>query len=186
MLTYHMGWTGEGAGAQATGKRIRPLITLLSVASIKNEYNNQANWLHAKSLAAAIELVHNFSLVHDDIQDNSELRRGRKTAWVKWGAPMAINAGDALFVIANQAALDLRKHYPAEIVVRAASILNDCKAFQQDHADEGVAGKVPAEDREGDERAEAGERQRGLFVHEAPHGLREIDGVVTVERVFEG
>lgn len=126
MLTYHMGWTGEGAGAQATGKRIRPLITLLSVASIKNEYNNEINWLHAKSLAAAIELVHNFSLVHDDIQDNSELRRGRKTAWVKWGAPMAINAGDALFVIANQAALDLREHYPAEMVVRAASILNDC------------------------------------------------------------
>ena len=126
MLTYHMGWTGEGAGAQATGKRIRPLITLLSVASIKNEYNNDVNWLHAKSLAAAIELVHNFSLVHDDIQDNSELRRGRKTAWVKWGAPMAINAGDALFVIANQAALDLREHYPAEMVVRAASILNDC------------------------------------------------------------
>lgn len=126
MLTYHMGWTGEGAGAQATGKRIRPLITLLSVASIKNEYNNEIGWLRAKSLAAAIELVHNFSLVHDDIQDNSELRRGRKTAWVKWGAPMAINAGDALFVIANQAALDLREHYPAEMVVRAASILNDC------------------------------------------------------------
>ncbi len=129
MLTYHMGWTGEGAGAQATGKRIRPLITLLSVASIQESQDKNRNsnfWLHAVSLAAAIELVHNFSLVHDDIQDNSELRRGRKTAWVKWGAPMAINAGDALFVIANQAALDLREHYPAEMVVRAAAILNDC------------------------------------------------------------
>lgn len=129
MLTYHMGWTGEGAGAQATGKRIRPLITLLSVASIEESQDKNSNnkhWLRASSLAAAIELVHNFSLVHDDIQDNSELRRGRKTAWVKWGAPMAINAGDALFVIANQAALDLREHYPAEMVVRAASILNDC------------------------------------------------------------
>lgn len=129
MLTYHMGWTGEGAGAQATGKRIRPLITLLSVASIeKKEEKNRGSisWLHAVSLAAAIELVHNFSLVHDDIQDNSELRRGRKTAWVKWGAPMAINVGDALFVIANQSALDLKEHYPAEMVVRAAGILNDC------------------------------------------------------------
>lgn len=129
MLTYHMGWTGEGAGAQATGKRICPLITLLSVASIqesKEKNSNSKYWLHASSIAAAIELVHNFSLVDDDIQDNSELRRGRKTAWVKWGAPMAINAGDALFVIANQAALDLREHYPAEMVVRAAAILNDC------------------------------------------------------------
>jgi geranylgeranyl diphosphate synthase type I len=129
MLTYHMGWTGEGAGAQATGKRIRPLITLLSVASINNKEDGKRtdiNWLHAVSIAAAIELVHNFSLVHDDIQDNSELRRGRKTAWVKWGAPMAINVGDALFVIANQAALSLKEHYPAEMVVRASSLMNDC------------------------------------------------------------
>lgn len=129
MLTYHMGWTGEGAGAQATGKRIRPLITLLSVSSIKSEESSKDNssiWLHAVSIAAAIELVHNFSLVHDDIQDNSELRRGRKTAWVKWGAPMAINVGDALFVIANQSALSLKDHYPAEMVVRASSLMNNC------------------------------------------------------------
>ncbi|MBI3170551.1 MAG: polyprenyl synthetase family protein [Chloroflexi bacterium] len=130
MLMYHMGWTGEGAGAQAAGKRIRPLLTLLSVASVfdgnKEKKSNNMNWLHAVSIAASIELVHNFSLVHDDIQDNSELRRGRKTAWVKWGAPMAINVGDALFVIANQAALDLKEHYPADMVVRAASILNGC------------------------------------------------------------
>ena len=128
MLTYHMGWTGEGAGPQATGKRIRPLITLLSVVSVENmdgEIRSEINWLHAVSAAAAIELVHNFSLVHDDIQDNSEYRRGRKTAWVKWGAPMAINAGDALFVIANQSVLDLKTHYPAEMVVRAAGVLND-------------------------------------------------------------
>ena len=126
-----MGWTGEGAGPQAAGKRIRPLLTLLGVASIKEDYKNgngdsNVNWLHAVSVAASVELIHNFSLVHDDIQDNSELRRGRKTAWVKWGAPMAINVGDALFVIANQSALDLKEHYPAEMVVRAASILNDC------------------------------------------------------------
>ncbi|MBL8103543.1 MAG: polyprenyl synthetase family protein [Anaerolineales bacterium] len=130
MLTYHMGWTGEGAGPLATGKRIRPLITLLSTFSSNSKENGEKsiviNWLHAKSAAAAIELIHNFSLVHDDIQDNSNLRRGRQTAWVKWGAPMAINVGDALFVIANQAVLDLVNHYPADMVVKTASILNDC------------------------------------------------------------
>ncbi len=129
MLTYHMGWTGEGAGPLATGKRIRPLITLLSVASIFGEGQGgelDRKWLHAVSMAAAIELVHNFSLVHDDIQDNSELRRGRRTTWVKWGAPMAINVGDALFVIANQSTLDLQAHYPADMVLRSASILNAC------------------------------------------------------------
>jgi geranylgeranyl diphosphate synthase type I len=119
MLTYHMGWTGEGAGLEATGKRIRPLMVLLTAASC------DAEWQRALPAAAAVELVHNFSLVHDDIQDNSPKRRGRDTAWLKWGSPMAINVGDALFVISNQAILDLRENFPAEIVVGAAEILNN-------------------------------------------------------------
>jgi geranylgeranyl diphosphate synthase type I len=130
MLAYHMGWSGEGAGTQAAGKRVRPLLLLLSAqVCIEAKEINEAkgtNWLHAVPAAASVELIHNFSLVHDDIQDNSPLRRGRQTAWVKWGAPMAINIGDALFVIANQAMLDLRRRFPAESVVRAAAILNDC------------------------------------------------------------
>jgi geranylgeranyl diphosphate synthase type I len=119
MLTYHMGWSGEGAGAEATGKRIRPLLTLLSTASCG------ANWTPALPAAAAIELIHNFSLVHDDVQDNSEKRRGRPTVWKKWGVPMAINAGDALFVIANEAMLDLKKSYSAEIVLQAAEVFQN-------------------------------------------------------------
>lgn len=131
MLTYHMGWTGKGAGPLTTGKRIRPLLTLLTAASCIEDVtvnlasSSAVSWLHATPAAAAIELIHNFSLAHDDIQDNSPLRRGRDTLWVKWGAPMAINVGDALFVLANQAVLDLAQHYPAEIVVKAAAILND-------------------------------------------------------------
>jgi geranylgeranyl diphosphate synthase, type I len=131
MLTYHMGWAGEGAGPQAAGKRVRPLLVLLSTASCFDHESNKgrngdASWLRAVSAAASVELIHNFSLVHDDIQDNSELRRGRRTVWVKWGAPMAINVGDALFVIANQAITDLKTHYPADMVVQAAEILNNC------------------------------------------------------------
>lgn len=119
MLTYHMGWTGEGAGPEATGKRIRPLMVLLTAASCSGD------WQKALPAAAAVELVHNFSLVHDDIQDNSPKRRGRDTAWVKWGAPMAINVGDALFVLSNQAIIDLKENYPAETVVKAAEILHN-------------------------------------------------------------
>ena len=119
MLTYHMGWTGEGAGPAATGKRIRPLLVLLTNAACG------AKWLHATPAAAAVELVHNFSLVHDDIQDNSDRRRGRKTTWKIWGMPMAINVGDALFVMSNQAVMDLRENYPAETVVQAATVLHD-------------------------------------------------------------
>lgn len=126
MLTYHMGWTGEGAGPEATGKRIRPLLVLLTAASCG------ADWRNALPAAAAVELVHNFSLVHDDIQDNSEKRRGRLTVWKKWGAPMAINVGDALFVLSNQAIIDLARVYPAETVVKAAGILHDtCLALTE-------------------------------------------------------
>ena len=119
MLTYHMGWTGEGAGPEATGKRIRPLMLLLCASGCG------ADWQSALPAAAAIELVHNFSLVHDDIQDNSDRRRGRPTTWVKWGAPMAINVGDALFVMSNQAIIDLKDSHPADTVVRAAEILHN-------------------------------------------------------------
>lgn len=119
MLTYHMGWTGEGAGKEATGKRIRPLMVLLAAAS------TGAEWRNALPAAAAVEMVHNFSLVHDDVQDNSDKRRGRFTVWKKWGVPMAINVGDAMFVIANQAVMDLIKTHQALTVVRAATILND-------------------------------------------------------------
>lgn len=119
MLTYHMGWTGEGAGPEARGKRIRPLMVLLTTAACSEE------WLHAAPAAAAVELVHNFSLVHDDIQDNSEKRRGRPTAWNVWGAPMAINVGDALFVLSNQAMMNLSQHYPAKTVVEAATVLHN-------------------------------------------------------------
>jgi geranylgeranyl diphosphate synthase type I len=119
MLTYHMGWTGDGSGPEATGKRIRPLLVLLTTASTGDDWNK------ALPAAAAVELVHNFSLVHDDIQDNSPKRRGRDTVWTKWGAPMAINVGDALFTIASQAIMDLQKNYPAETVVKASEILHN-------------------------------------------------------------
>jgi len=118
MLTYHLGWTGEGAGPEAAGKRIRPLMVLLTTASCG------ANWQFALPAAAAVELVHNFSLVHDDIEDNGDKRRGRTTVWKKWGLAQGTNAGDGLFVLSNLAITDLGAGYPAETVVRAARILH--------------------------------------------------------------
>jgi len=117
MLAYHMGWTGEGAGPEATGKRVRPLLVLLAAASCG------ADWRPALPAAAAVELVHNFSLLHDDIEDNSDKRRGRTTVWKKWGLAQGINAGDGMFILANLALADLEADYPAPIVIRAATIL---------------------------------------------------------------
>lgn len=118
MLTYHLGWSGEGAGPNATGKRIRPALLLLCAAAAG------ADWQSALPAAAAVELVHNFSLVHDDIEDNSEKRRGRFTVWKRWGVPQAINAGDGLFVLSNLALTSLDSRIPAETRLRAAAILH--------------------------------------------------------------
>jgi geranylgeranyl diphosphate synthase type I len=90
MLAYHLGW-GPGL---ARGKRLRPLLCLLCCAGAGGD------WRQALPLAAAIELIHNFSLIHDDIQDNSPLRHGHPTVWSRWGMAQAINAGDAMFTLA--------------------------------------------------------------------------------------
>ena len=118
MLTYHMGWTGEGSGIAAQGKRIRPLLTLLTCAG------TGGNWRHALPAAAAIELVHNFSLIHDDIEDNSDLRRGRKTVWKLWGIAQAVNAGDLMFTLSRISILNLYQFIPENRVVKAASCLD--------------------------------------------------------------
>ncbi len=121
ILTYHMGWSGEGAGKESQGKRIRPLLVLLTC------WASGGNWQAALPAAAAVELVHNFSLVHDDIQDKSDLRRGRLTVWRQWGVPQGINAGDGLFVLSNLALMDLQRDFSPEIVVKAVNILqNTC------------------------------------------------------------
>lgn len=98
MLYYHLGWMDEGQPSLVAGKRTRPLLTLLCAEAAGGD------WRQALPFAAAVELIHNFSLVHDDIQDASSLRRGRATVWKLWGEPQAINAGDALFTYAHLAA----------------------------------------------------------------------------------
>jgi geranylgeranyl diphosphate synthase type I len=92
MVRYHLGLDGSGAPA---GKRIRPLLGLLAYASIAGDYER------ALPGAAAVELGHNFSLVHDDIEDGDRERRHRPTVWALHGIPQAINAGDTLFTLSR-------------------------------------------------------------------------------------
>lgn len=94
MVRYHLGLDGTGAPA---GKRLRPLLGLLAYASITGRYEA------ALPGAAAVELGHNFSLVHDDIEDGDVERRHRPTLWTKHGIPQAINAGDMLFSLSRVA-----------------------------------------------------------------------------------
>jgi geranylgeranyl diphosphate synthase type I len=93
MCRYHLGLDGSGS----SGKRIRPLLGLLAYASIAGDYRR------ALPGAAAVELGHNFSLVHDDIEDGDRERRHRPTLWAIHGIPQAINAGDMLFTLSRKA-----------------------------------------------------------------------------------
>jgi len=99
MMQYHLGWVDEGFAPtpDGGGKRLRPILCLLTCQATGGDP------YQALPAAAAVELVHDFSLVHDDIEDQSPLRRGRPTVWRVWGVPQAINVGDGLFALAHLA-----------------------------------------------------------------------------------
>ena len=78
------------------GKRLRPVLTLMSCDLFGGNHK------HALDAALAVEMFHNFSLVHDDIMDNAPLRRGKKTVHEKWNLNTGILSGDAMLVLTNQ------------------------------------------------------------------------------------
>lgn len=122
MLHYHMGWVNaEFIPAEVSkGKRLRPIFLLLANEAQAGE------WQQALPAAAAVELLHNFTLIHDDIEDRDTTRRGRPTLWTIWGEAQSINAGDALFTLAYRALLNLNKNS-----VSAARTLQATEHFTQ-------------------------------------------------------
>ncbi|MBT3284234.1 polyprenyl synthetase family protein [Candidatus Bathyarchaeota archaeon] len=90
----------------AGGKRLRPYLVIKSCESVGGLAK------YAIPFAASLEILHNFTLVHDDVMDNDELRRGKPTVHTKFGEPMAILAGDLLFAKVYQSVLD---HAPAHM-----------------------------------------------------------------------
>ncbi|MBM2826889.1 MAG: hypothetical protein HW403_953 [Dehalococcoidia bacterium] len=122
MLRYHLGWTnaaGEPVEA-SSGKGLRPLLCLLTCAAVGGRAET------AVPAAAALELLHNFTLIHDDIQDASPERRHRATVWHIWGTPQAITAGDAMYGLSRLALLRLEKSgvNPTK-VLRAAELMDN-------------------------------------------------------------
>jgi geranylgeranyl diphosphate synthase type I len=99
LLRYHLGFRNDRFEEERVnaGKRIRPRLCVLTCAA------SGGDPLQAIHAGAAIELLHNFTLIHDDIQDQSVYRRHRRTIWNLWGTAQAINAGDAMFAIAHLA-----------------------------------------------------------------------------------
>jgi geranylgeranyl diphosphate synthase type I len=99
MMQYHMGWVDEKLAptAAVTGKRIRPMLCVLSCGAAGGDPRT------AVPAGAGLELLHNFSLIHDDIEDDSPTRRHRPTLWKLFGLPLACNAGDGMFSVAHLA-----------------------------------------------------------------------------------
>lgn len=106
MLRYHMGWVDErGSPCNGpSGKFVRPILCLLSCQAVGGETSQ------IMPAAAALELIHKFSLIHDDIEDASQERHHRPTVWILWGQSQAINAGDGMLTLAFSTLFKLRKN----------------------------------------------------------------------------
>ncbi len=117
MMLYHLGIDAERPG---TGKRLRPLLLTLLYESLAGDVTASL------PAAAAIELLHNFTLIHDDIEDQDPTRRHRPTVWSVWGVPQAINAGDGMYAASRLAVHRLTTHgVPAERVLEFARLLDE-------------------------------------------------------------
>jgi geranylgeranyl diphosphate synthase type I len=107
---YHLGWTdADGApAAGGGGKAVRPALALLSAQA--------AGATEQVGLpgAVAVELVHNFSLLHDDLMDGDVERRHRRTVWALWGSSAAILTGDALLSLAQEVLLESESAHARE------------------------------------------------------------------------
>ena len=101
---YFFGWLDENfqpTSGVKKGKRVRPIMSLLTCEAVSGNYHP------AIPLAMAIELIHNYSLIHDDIADRDDDRRGRPTVWKIWGDGIAINTGSVLYTLAYEAITQL-------------------------------------------------------------------------------
>lgn len=99
MIRYHLGL--DSPETETKGKRLRPVLCLLVCEGLGGEAELAA------PAAVGIEFAHAFTLLHDDIADQDNLRRGRPTVWRQWGVGQALTAGDALYALANLCFADL-------------------------------------------------------------------------------
>ena len=117
MMRYHL---GLDVGRGPTGKRLRPVLCTLVFEAMTGDAQQ------ALPAAAAIELLHNFTLIHDDIEDQDPARHHQPTVWSVWGVPQAINAGDGMFAVSRLAVQRLRGLPPARVLAFAGLLDSAC------------------------------------------------------------
>lgn len=116
MMLYHLGLDSTVPGR---GKRLRPLLCALVFEALAGDPRR------ALPAAAALELLHNFTLIHDDIEDQDPTRHHRPTVWSVWGVPQAINTGDGMYAASRLAVQRLRdRGFPAERILDFACLLD--------------------------------------------------------------
>src|SRR6266566_4905463 len=129
-IQYHLGWVNADFSPAIThpGKLLRPTLLLLAyeAAGAWGLATETPDYLHrAMPAAVAVELTHNFTLIHDDIEDGDAERRHRPTLWKLWGIPQAINTGDGLFALSRQILWDaLETGVEHALVTRLGTILD--------------------------------------------------------------
>ena len=117
MIRYHFGY--DAPGAMKSGKRLRPQLLLRTALAEGGRLEC------ALDAAVAIEILHNYSLVHDDIEDGDELRHGQTTIWARYGVAQGINAGDALCAISYLTLLHEEAVVPPNRVVEMLGVLHE-------------------------------------------------------------
>ncbi|MEU9250938.1 family 2 encapsulin nanocompartment cargo protein polyprenyl transferase [Streptomyces sp. NPDC048270] len=132
---YHFGWEhADGTPAAGTaGKAIRPALVLAAAQALQGPAGQVED--EAVRAAVAVELAHNFTLLHDDVIDKDVRRRGRATAWTVFGIPDAIIAGDAMMALALR--LLAEDPHPASAAASgrlAACVIELCAGQQADCA----------------------------------------------------
>jgi len=113
---------------EAGGKRLRPLLTVVAarLAGARDDT--------ALKLAAAVEFIHTATLLHDDVVDGSDLRRGKVAAHLIWGAPSSVLVGDFLFARAFELMVETGSMRAMEILARAARVIAEGEVLQLSRA----------------------------------------------------
>jgi geranylgeranyl diphosphate synthase type I len=120
MLLRHFGYGRYGPARR--GKRLRPQMVM------RVAVGEGADVAKSLDAAVAVEIFHNYSLVHDDIEDRDELRHGRRTLWSVYGVPQAINAGDAMCALSFLSLEAAAGHVEARRVLEMIALLHEAHA----------------------------------------------------------
>jgi geranylgeranyl diphosphate synthase type I len=130
-MQYHLGWVDQAFSPESShpGKLIRPTLLLLAYEAAGSwglsDQSAEICLRRALPAAAAVELTHNFTLIHDDIVDGDIERRHRSTLWTIWGSSQGINTGDGLFALSRLALWDcLQFGVEGDIAARLGALLD--------------------------------------------------------------